>query len=67
MINALYQADVDGVSDEKAPEQLSASEEEQVKRRETELWTSDKIAQHKMATYGRSQIAFVIGQPGSVL
>ncbi len=71
------------VPDEKAPEQLSASEEEQVKRREGEkilsyikqdtyvvataiqgeLWTSDKLAQHieELATYGRSQIAFVIG------
>ncbi|GIO39189.1 ribosomal RNA large subunit methyltransferase H [Paenibacillus antibioticophila] len=71
------------VPDEKAPEQLSASEEEQVKRKEGErilahlkpdtyvvataiegeLWTSDKLAQHmeELATYGRSQIAFVIG------
>lgn len=71
------------VPDEKAPEQLSASEEAQVKQRECErilaqikpdtyiiaaaiegeLLTSEKLASHieNLATYGRSQIAFVIG------
>lgn len=71
------------VADEKAPEQLSANEELQVKAREGErilghikqdtyviamaiegeMWTSERLAKHveELGTYGRSQIAFVIG------
>ena len=71
------------VADEKAPEQLSAAEEVQVKQKEGErilaqikpdtymiamaidgqLWTSDQLAANiaKLATYGRSSVAFVIG------
>ncbi|WP_338553724.1 23S rRNA (pseudouridine(1915)-N(3))-methyltransferase RlmH [Paenibacillus sp. KS-LC4] len=71
------------VADEKAPEQLSASEEQQVKAKEGErilshikqdtyviamaiegeMWTSEQLAKHveELGTYGKSQIAFVIG------
>lgn len=71
------------VSDEKAPEELSATEMEQVKRKEGErilaqlkpdqyvialaiegqMWTSEKLASEldRLATYGKSQVAFVIG------
>ena len=71
------------VADEKAPEQLSASEEQQVKQKEGErimahikqdafviamaidgqMWTSEQLAQQlaDLATYGRSQVAFIIG------
>ncbi|WP_139492531.1 23S rRNA (pseudouridine(1915)-N(3))-methyltransferase RlmH [Brevibacillus dissolubilis] len=71
------------VSDEKAPEELSEVEMEQVKRKEGErilaqlkpdhylialaiegqMWTSEKLSSEldRLATYGRSQIAFVIG------
>ncbi|MCK9909508.1 23S rRNA (pseudouridine(1915)-N(3))-methyltransferase RlmH, partial [Microbacteriaceae bacterium K1510] len=71
------------VSDEKAPEELSATEMEQVKRKEGErilaqikpdqyvialaiegeMWSSEKLASEldRLATYGKSQVAFVIG------
>ncbi|SDD85634.1 23S rRNA (pseudouridine1915-N3)-methyltransferase [Paenibacillus sp. UNCCL117] len=71
------------VADEKAPEQLSAMEELQVKAKEGErilshikqdtyviamaiegeMWTSERLAKHveELGTYGRSQLAFVIG------
>lgn len=71
------------VPDEKAPETMSAAEEEQVRDREGErllvhikpdahvvalaldgeLWSSEDLAQQldKLATYGRSHVAFVIG------
>ncbi|NGQ96113.1 23S rRNA (pseudouridine(1915)-N(3))-methyltransferase RlmH [Brevibacillus sp. SYP-B805] len=71
------------VSDEKAPEELSATEMEQVKRKEGErilahlkpdqhvialaiegqMWSSEKLSSEldRLATYGKSQVAFVIG------
>ncbi|MZQ82714.1 23S rRNA (pseudouridine(1915)-N(3))-methyltransferase RlmH [Paenibacillus sp. 5J-6] len=71
------------VPDEKAPENMSAAEEQQVRDREGarlltalrpdvyvvalaidgEMWSSDQLAGSldKLATYGRSQVAFVIG------
>ncbi len=71
------------VNDEKAPEQLSDAEMEQVKRKEGErilaqlkpdhyvialaidgqMWSSEKLAAEldRLATYGKSQIAFLIG------
>ena len=71
------------VPDEKAPETMSAAEEEQVRDREGdkilahikqeahvvalaidgELWSSEDLAQQldKLATYGKSHVAFVIG------
>lgn len=71
------------VADEKVPETLSSSQEEQAKEREGErilahikpethvialaidgkLWSSEELAEqiNSLATYGRSQIAFVIG------
>src|SRR5690606_22055580 len=71
------------VPDEKAPESMSAAEEEQVRDREGEkllthikqdahvialaidgeLWSSEDLAQQldKLATYGHSHVAFVIG------
>lgn len=71
------------VPDEKAPETMSAAEEEQVKEREGEkilshikqeahvvalaidgeLWSSEDLAKQldKLATYGKSHVAFVIG------
>ncbi|MGO0063884.1 23S rRNA (pseudouridine(1915)-N(3))-methyltransferase RlmH [Brevibacillus fluminis] len=71
------------VADEKAPEELSATEMEQVKRKEGErilaqlkpdqhvialaidgqMWSSEKLAAEldRLATYGKSQVAFVIG------
>ena len=71
------------VADEKAPETMSAAEEQRVKRLEGEriltrlhpeayvvalavegkLMSSDELAEHlqSLATYGRSQFAFVIG------
>lgn len=71
------------VADEKAPEELSATEMEQVKRKEGErilaqikpdtyvialaiegsMWSSEKLSSEldRLATYGKSQIAFVIG------
>ncbi len=71
------------VSDEKAPEELSATEMELVKRKEGErilaqikqdqyvialaidgqMWSSEKLSAEldRLATYGRSQVAFVIG------
>ncbi|MGD8190523.1 23S rRNA (pseudouridine(1915)-N(3))-methyltransferase RlmH [Brevibacillus ginsengisoli] len=71
------------VADEKAPEELSATEMEQVKRKEGErilsqikqdtyvialaiegsMWSSEKLSAEldRLATYGKSQIAFVIG------
>jgi len=71
------------VPDEKAPETMSAAEEEQVRDREGEkilahikqeahvvalaidgeLWSSEDLAGQldKLATYGRSHVAFVIG------
>ncbi|MBA2941888.1 MULTISPECIES: 23S rRNA (pseudouridine(1915)-N(3))-methyltransferase RlmH [Paenibacillus] len=71
------------VPDEKAPENMSAAEEQQVRDREGarlltalrpdvyvvalaidgEMWSSEQLAASldKLATYGRSQVAFVIG------
>lgn len=71
------------VPDEKAPENMSAAEEQQVRVKEGErllaklaadvyvvalaidgeMWTSEQLAGSldKLATYGRSQVAFVIG------
>lgn len=71
------------VPDEKAPENMSAAEEQQVRDREGarlltalrpdvyvvalaidgEMWSSEQLAGSldKLATYGRSQVAFVIG------
>ena len=71
------------VPDEKAPESMSAAEEEQERDREGEkllthikqdahvialaidgeLWSSEDLAQQldKLATYGHSHVAFVIG------
>lgn len=71
------------VNDEKAPEELSATEMEQVKRKEGErilaqikqdqyvialaidgsMWSSEKLSSEldRLATYGKSQVAFVIG------
>lgn len=71
------------VPDEKAPENMSAAEEEQVKAKEGErilaalkpdthvialaldgaMWSSEELAAQldRLATYGRSSIAFVIG------
>ncbi|SDO53658.1 23S rRNA (pseudouridine1915-N3)-methyltransferase [Paenibacillus sp. yr247] len=71
------------VPDEKAPENMSPAEEQQVKAREGErllaklaadvyvvalaidgeMWSSEQLAASldKLATYGRSQVAFVIG------
>ncbi|OCT16413.1 23S rRNA (pseudouridine(1915)-N(3))-methyltransferase RlmH [Paenibacillus pectinilyticus] len=71
------------VPDEKAPENMSPAEEQQVKVKEGErllaklgadvyvvalaidgeMWTSEQLASSldKLATYGRSQVAFVIG------
>lgn len=71
------------VPDEKAPETMSAAEEEQVRDREGdkilshikqdahvialaidgELWSSEDLAEQvdKLATYGKSHVAFVIG------
>jgi 23S rRNA (pseudouridine1915-N3)-methyltransferase len=71
------------VSDEKAPENLSTAEEQQVKQREGDrilaqikpeayviamaidgaMWTSEELSGQldRLATYGRSHIAFVIG------
>lgn len=71
------------VPDEKAPENMSTAEEQQVRAKEGErllaklgpdvyvvalaidgeMWTSEQLASSldKLATYGRSQVAFVIG------
>lgn len=71
------------VADEKAPENISAAEELQVKQKEGErilqhvkddhyvialaiegqMWSSEKLASEmdRLATYGRSQVAFIIG------
>jgi len=71
------------VPDEKAPENMSPAEEQQVREKEGErllakvgtdvhvvalaidgeMWTSEQLASSldKLATYGRSQVAFVIG------
>lgn len=71
------------VPDEKAPENMSPAEEQQVRVKEGErllaklaadvyvvalaidgeMWTSEQLAGSldKLATYGRSQVAFVIG------
>jgi 23S rRNA (pseudouridine1915-N3)-methyltransferase len=71
------------VPDEKAPENMSPAEEQQVRDREGarlmaalrtdvyvvalaidgEMWSSEQLASSldKLATYGRSQVAFVIG------
>ncbi|NOU87314.1 23S rRNA (pseudouridine(1915)-N(3))-methyltransferase RlmH [Paenibacillus sp. LMG 31460] len=71
------------VPDEKAPENMSPAEEQQVRGKEGErllaklaadvyvvalaidgeMWTSEQLAGSldKLATYGRSQVAFVIG------
>lgn len=71
------------VPDEKAPETMSAAEEENVRRREGErilaalredayvvalaidgeMWASEQLAAKlaDLATYGRSQVAFVVG------
>ncbi|NQX61780.1 23S rRNA (pseudouridine(1915)-N(3))-methyltransferase RlmH [Paenibacillus qinlingensis] len=71
------------VPDEKAPENMSPAEEQQVRAKEGErllgklgadvyvvalaidgeMWTSEQLASSldKLATYGRSQVAFVIG------
>ncbi|MGG1550942.1 23S rRNA (pseudouridine(1915)-N(3))-methyltransferase RlmH [Paenibacillus ferrarius] len=71
------------VPDEKAPENMSPAEEQQVRVKEGErllaklapdvyvvalaidgeMWTSEQLASSldKLATYGRSQVAFVIG------
>ncbi len=71
------------VPDEKAPENMSAAEEEQVKEKEGgrilqhvkpdhyvialaiegDMWSSEKLASEmdRLATYGRSQVAFIIG------
>jgi 23S rRNA (pseudouridine1915-N3)-methyltransferase len=71
------------VPDEKAPENMSPAEEQQVRDREGarlltalrpdvyvvalaidgEMWSSEQLAGSldKLATYGRSQVAFVIG------
>lgn len=71
------------VADEKAPEELSAVEMEQVKRKEGErilaqikqdhyvialaidgqTWSSEKLSSEldRLATYGKSQVAFVVG------
>ncbi|MCY9693110.1 23S rRNA (pseudouridine(1915)-N(3))-methyltransferase RlmH [Paenibacillus alginolyticus] len=71
------------VPDEKAPENMSTAEEQQVRVKEGErllaklaadvyvvalaidgeMWTSEQLAGSldKLATYGRSQVAFVIG------
>lgn len=71
------------VPDEKAPENMSPAEEQQVRMKEGErllaklaadvyvvalaidgeMWTSEQLAGSldKLATYGRSQVAFVIG------
>ncbi|MDU0204355.1 MULTISPECIES: 23S rRNA (pseudouridine(1915)-N(3))-methyltransferase RlmH [Paenibacillus] len=71
------------VPDEKAPENMSAAEEQQVRVKEGErllaklgadvyvvalaidgeMWSSEQLAASldKLATYGRSQVAFVIG------
>jgi 23S rRNA (pseudouridine1915-N3)-methyltransferase len=69
--------------DEKAPESMSAAEEEQVRSREGErilaqlregahvialaiggqMWSSEELSQQlqRLATYGKSHVAFVIG------
>jgi 23S rRNA (pseudouridine1915-N3)-methyltransferase len=71
------------VPDEKAPENMSPAEEQQVRVKEGErllaklagdayvvalaidgeMWTSEQLASSldKLATYGRSQVAFIIG------
>ncbi|GIP35986.1 23S rRNA (pseudouridine(1915)-N(3))-methyltransferase RlmH [Paenibacillus sp. J2TS4] len=71
------------LSDEKAPETMSAAEEEQVKAKEGErilahikpdahvialaiegqMWSSEELSSQldQLATYGRSQVTFVIG------
>ncbi|WP_189000382.1 23S rRNA (pseudouridine(1915)-N(3))-methyltransferase RlmH [Paenibacillus nasutitermitis] len=71
------------VPDEKAPENMSPAEEQQVREKEGErllaklgadvyvvalaidgeMWTSEQLAGSldKLATYGRNQVAFVIG------
>lgn len=71
------------VPDEKAPEQLSNAEMQQVKEKEGErilakvpqdayvialaiegeMWSSERLAKEldKLATYGRSKVAFIIG------
>ena len=82
-LNAYAKVEVMEVSDEKAPEELSELEMEQVKQKEGErilakisqdtyvialaiqgkLQSSEELADtlDKLATYGKSKIAFVIG------
>ncbi|WP_029100532.1 23S rRNA (pseudouridine(1915)-N(3))-methyltransferase RlmH [Brevibacillus thermoruber] len=82
-LSAYCKLQVVEVADEKAPEELSPTEMEQVKRREGErilaqlkpdqyvialaiegqMWSSEKLASEldRLATYGKSQVAFVIG------
>ncbi|MGE5702946.1 MAG: 23S rRNA (pseudouridine(1915)-N(3))-methyltransferase RlmH [Clostridia bacterium] len=82
-LSAYCKLQVVEVADEKAPEELSATEMEQVKRKEGErilaqlkpeqyvialaidgqMWSSEKLSAEldRLATYGKSQVAFVIG------
>jgi len=82
-LSAYCKLSVVEVNDEKAPEELSSTQMEQVKRKEGErilahikqdhyvialaiqgqMWSSEKLSAEldRLATYGKSQVAFVIG------
>jgi len=82
-LSAYAKLNIVEVADEKAPENLSEAEMEQVKQKEGErilaqlkddqhvvalaiegeMWSSEKLAKEmdKLATYGKSNVAFIIG------